>query len=45
MRHLLDFQDISKNHLENLIERTRSLEVKPENLDCMALLKFAEPST
>ena len=45
MRHLLDFQDISKNHLENLIERTRSLEVKPENLDCMTLLKFDEPST
>ena len=45
MRHLLDFRDISKNHLENLIERTRSLEVKPENLDCMALLKFDEPST
>ena len=45
MRHLLDFQDISKNHLEILIERTRSLEVKPENLDCMALLKFDEPST
>ena len=45
MRHLLDFQDISKNHLENLIERTRSLEVKPENLACMALLKFDEPST
>ena len=45
MRHLLDFQNISKNHLEILIERTRSLEVKPENLDCMALLKFDEPST
>ena len=45
MRHLLDFQDTNKNHLENLIERTRSLEVKPENLDCMALLKFDEPST
>ncbi len=45
MRHLLDFQDISKNHLEILIEKTRSLEVKPENLDCMALLKFDEPST
>ena len=45
MRHLLDFQDINKNHLEILIERTRSLEVKPENLDCMALLKFDEPST
>ena len=45
MRHLLDFQNINKNHLENLIERTRSLEVKPENLDCMALLKFDEPST
>ena len=30
MRHFLDFQDINKNHLENLIERTRSLEVKPE---------------
>ncbi len=45
MRHLLDFQDINKNHLENLIERTRSLEVKPENLDCIALLKFDEPST
>ena len=45
MRHLLDFQDINKNRLENLIERTRSLEVKPENLDCMTLLKFDEPST
>ena len=45
MRHFLDFQDINNNHLENLIERTRSLEVKPENLDCMALLKFDEPST
>ncbi len=45
MRHFLDFQDINKNYLENLIERTRSLEVKPENLDCMALLKFDEPST
>ena len=45
MRHFLDFQDINKNHLENLIERTRSLEVKPENLDCMALLQFDEPST
>ena len=45
MRHFLDFQDINKNHLENLIERTKSLEVKPENLDCMALLKFDEPST
>ena len=45
MRHLLDFQDVNKNHIENLIERTRSLEVKPENLDCMALLKFDEPST
>ena len=45
MRHFLDFQDINKNRLENLIERTRSLEVKPENLDCMALLKFDEPST
>ena len=45
MRHFLDFQDINKNHLENLIERTRSLEFKPENLDCLALLKFDEPST
>ena len=27
MRHLLDFQDINKNRLENLIEKTRSLEV------------------
>ena len=45
MRHFLDFQDINKNHLENLIEKTRSLEVKPKNLDCMALLKFDEPST
>ena len=45
MRHLLDFQDVNKNHIENLIERTRSLEVKLENLDCMALLKFDEPST
>ena len=45
MRHLLDFQDINKNRLENLIEKTRSLEVEPENLDCMALLKFDEPST
>ena len=45
MRHLLDFQDVNKNHIDNLIERTRSLEVKLENLDCMALLKFDEPST
>ena len=45
MRHLLDFQDVNKNHIENLIEKTRSLEVKLENLDCMALLKFDEPST
>ena len=45
MRHLLDFQDVNKNHIENLIERTRSLEVKLENLDCLALLKFDEPST
>ena len=45
MRHLLDFQDVNKNHIENLIERTRSLEVKLENLECMALLKFDEPST
>ena len=41
----LDFQDVNKNHLENLIEKTRSLEVKPENLDSLALLKFDEPST
>ena len=45
MRHFLDFQDINKNHLENLIERTRSLEVKLENLGSLALLKFDEPST
>ena len=45
MRHLLDFQDVNKNHLENLIEKTRSLEVKLENLSSLALLKFDEPST
>jgi len=45
MRHLLDFQDLNKNHLENLIEKTRSLEVKLENLGSLALLKFDEPST
>ena len=45
MRHLLDFQDVNKNHLENLIEKTRSLEVKLENLGSLALLKFDEPST
>ena len=45
MRHLLDFQDLNKNHLENLIERTIGLEVKLENLGSMALLKFDEPST
>ena len=45
MRHLLDFQDVNKNHLENLIEKTRSLEFKSENIDSLALLKFDEPST
>ena len=45
MRHLLDFQDVNKNHLENLIDKTRSLEVKLENLGSLALLKFDEPST
>ena len=45
MRHLLDFQDVNKNHIENLIERTRSLEFNLENQDCLALLKFDEPST
>ena len=45
MRHLLDFQDVNKNHLENLIEKTRSLEFKAENIDSLALLKFDEPST
>ena len=45
MRHLLDFQDVNKNHLENLIEKTRSLEVKLENFGSLALLKFDEPST
>ena len=45
MRHLLDFQDVNKNHLENLIEKTRSLELKSENIDSLALLKFDEPST
>ena len=45
MKHLLDFQDVNKNHLENLIEKTRSLEVKLENLGSLALLKFDEPST
>ena len=45
MRHLLDFQDVNKNHLENLIEKTRSHEVKLENLASLALLKFDEPST
>ena len=33
MRHLLDFQDVNKNNLENLIEKTRSLEFKSENID------------
>ena len=45
MKHLLDFQDVKKNHLENLIDKTRSLEVKLENLGSIALLKFDEPST
>ena len=45
MRHLLDFQDVNKNHLESLIDKTRSLEVKLENLGSLALLKFDEPST
>ena len=45
MKHLLDFQDVNKNHLENLIDKTRSLEVKLENLGSLALLKFDEPST
>ena len=45
MRHLLDFQDVNKTHLENLIEKTRSLEFKSENIDSLALLKFDEPST
>ena len=45
MRHLLDFQDVNKNHLENLIDKTRSIEVKLENLGSLALLKFDEPST
>ena len=45
MRHLLDFQDVNKNHLENLIDKTRSLEVKLENFGSLALLKFDEPST
>ena len=45
MRHLLDFQDVNKNHLENLIDKTISLEVKLENLGSLALLKFDEPST
>ena len=45
MRHLLDFQDVNKNHLENLIEKTRGLEVQLENLGSLALLKFDEPST
>ena len=45
MKHLLDFQDVNKNHLENLIDKTRSLEVKLENFDSLALLKFDEPST
>ena len=45
MRHLLDFQDVNKNHLENLIEESRSLKIKSKNLDTLALLKFDEPST
>ena len=45
MKHLLDFQDVNKNHLENLIDKTRSLEVKLKNLGSLALLKFDEPST
>ena len=45
MKHLLDFQDVNKNHLENLIEESRSLKIKSKNLDTLALLKFDEPST
>ena len=45
MRHLLDFQDVNKNHLENLIEESRSLKIISKNLDTLALLKFDEPST
>ena len=45
MRHLLDFQDVDKKHLEKLIEVTKTLEAKAENLDSLAILKFDEPST
>ena len=37
MRHLLDFQDVNKNHLENLIEESRSLKIKSKNLDTCLL--------
>ena len=39
MRHLLDFQDVNKNHLENLIEKTRSLEVKLEKSRLFSSIK------
>ena len=45
MRHLLDFQDVDKKHLEKLIEVTKTSETKPQNLDSLAILKFDEPST
>ena len=45
MRHLLDFQDVDKKHLEKLIEVTKTSEAKAENLDSLAILKFDEPST
>ena len=45
MRHLLDFQDVDKRHLEKLIEVTKTSEAKAENLDSLAILKFDEPST
>ena len=40
MRHLLDFQDVDKRHLEKLIEVTKTSEAKAENLDSLAILKF-----
>ena len=45
MRHLLDYQDVDKRHLEKLIEVTKTSEAKAENLDSLAILKFDEPST
>ena len=40
MRHLLDFQDVDKRHLEKLIEVTKTSEAKAENLDSLATVSY-----